>query len=117
MKMFPMDHIRDVWRRGPVLWQEAISVVQARRPCDGNIRDVPRKLETSVAGRGSGKEVVRDEVRAKGGLRATERMLAFALREIAAIAGFWAEGHDVVYFKGAVILPHMLKDCRERETS
>lgn len=74
-------------------------MVQARRPCDRNIRDVPRKLETSVAGRGSGKEVVRDEVRAKGGLRATERMLAFALREIAAIAGFWAEGHDVVHFK------------------
>lgn len=74
-------------------------MVQARRPCDGNIRDVPRKLEASVAGRGSGKEVVRDEVRVKGGLRATERVLAFALREIAAIAGFRAEGHDVVYFK------------------
>lgn len=24
MKMFPMDHIRDVWRRGPVLRQESV---------------------------------------------------------------------------------------------
>lgn len=56
--------------------QEATSVVQARRPCDGNIRDLPRKLETSVAGRESGREVVRDEVRMKDGLRATEKMLA-----------------------------------------
>lgn len=74
-------------------------MVPARRPCDGNILDVPRKLETSVAGRGSGKEAVRDEVRVKDGLWATERMLAFTLREVAAIARFRAEGHALVYFK------------------
>lgn len=51
-------------------------------------------------------------------IRVTAYLWALALREIAAIAGFQADGHDLTYIlNGGVILARMLKDCRGGETS